>query len=81
MKPRVDRRAGRPVNETLFPTENPLRFHPESKMPSYGPPTLTHQEIEELTRYMATLRGVDLTKKPEYADTFPEPSKPKEKSK
>jgi cbb3-type cytochrome oxidase cytochrome c subunit len=26
--------------------ENPLNFHPESKMPIYGPPTLTHQEIE-----------------------------------
>ena len=59
--------------------ENPLRFHPDSKMPSYGPPTLSHQEIEELTRYLTTLRGIDLTKKPEYADTFPEPSKPKEK--
>ena len=61
--------------------ENPLRFHPESKMPSFGPPTLTHQEIEELTRYMTTLRGVDPSKKPEYVDTFPQPMKPKEKSK
>ncbi len=56
--------------------ENPLRFHPSSKMPSYGPPTMTHQEIEEVTRYMMTLRGPSGEfKKPEYRDTFPEPLK------
>ena len=60
--------------------ENPMRFHPESKMPSFGPPTLSHQEIEEITRYLLTLRGMDLTKKPEYVDTFPEPQR-KEKRK
>jgi ubiquinol-cytochrome c reductase cytochrome b subunit len=60
--------------------ENPLRFHPESKMPSFGPPTLTHQEIEELTRYLVSLRGPPGTlRKPEYVDTFPEMPKPKEK--
>ena len=60
--------------------ENPLRFHPDSKMPSYGPPTISHQDIEELTRYLVTLRGPngELTK-PEFVDTFPELSKPKEK--
>jgi ubiquinol-cytochrome c reductase cytochrome b subunit len=59
--------------------ENPLRFHPESKMPSYGPPTLSHQEIEEVTRYLTSLRGPGGEfKKPEYRDTFPEPLKPKE---
>jgi ubiquinol-cytochrome c reductase cytochrome b subunit len=57
--------------------ENPLRFHPDSKMPSFGPPTLSHQEIEEITRYLLTLRGLDPTRKPEYADTFPEPPTPK----
>jgi ubiquinol-cytochrome c reductase cytochrome b subunit len=60
--------------------ENPLRFHPDSKMPSFGPPTLTHEEIEELTRYLMTLRGPGgETKQPEFVDTFPELPKPKEK--
>lgn len=59
--------------------ENPMRFHPETKMPSFGPPTLTHQEIEELTRFLTTLRGPGGEfKKPEYRDTFPELPKPKE---
>jgi ubiquinol-cytochrome c reductase cytochrome b subunit len=60
--------------------ENPLRFHPKSAMPSFGPPTLSHQEIEEVTRYLVTLRGPngDL-KKPEFVDTFPDIIKPKEK--
>jgi cbb3-type cytochrome oxidase cytochrome c subunit len=61
--------------------ENPLRFHADSKMPSFGPPTLSHQEIEEITRYLTTLRGLDQSKKPEYVDTFPETPKPKEKTK
>ena len=59
--------------------EDPLRFHPDSKMPAFGPPTLTHQEIEEITRYLMTLRGTNgTTRKPEFVDTFPEPLKPKE---
>ncbi|MBI3568859.1 MAG: cytochrome b N-terminal domain-containing protein [Gemmatimonadetes bacterium] len=60
--------------------ENPLRFHAQTKMPSFGPPTLSHQEIEEMTRYLVTLRGPngDL-RKPEFVDTFPEPPKTKEK--
>lgn len=59
--------------------ENPLRFHSETKMPSCGPPTLSHQEIEEMTRYLVTLRGPngDL-KKPEFVDTFPPAPKSKE---
>ena len=58
--------------------EDPVRFHPDSKMPAFGPPTLTHQEIEEITRYLATLRGSSGAK-PEFRDTFPEPLKPPEK--
>ena len=58
--------------------EDPLRFHKDSKMPAFGPPTLTHQEIEEITRYLVTLRGTTGAK-PEFRDTFPEPIKPKEK--
>jgi ubiquinol-cytochrome c reductase cytochrome b subunit len=60
--------------------EDPVRFHPSSKMPAYGPPTLSHQEIEELARYLASLRGaaaVDV--QPQFVDTFPEPLKAKEK--
>jgi mono/diheme cytochrome c family protein len=60
--------------------EDPLRFHPNSKMPAFGPPTLTHQEIEETARYLSTLRGPNgATRKPEFVDTFPEPIKPVEK--
>ena len=59
--------------------EDPVRFHPDSKMPAYGPPTLSHQEIEELSRYLASLRGSPaLNKQPEFRDTFPEPLKAKE---
>ena len=59
--------------------EDPARFHANSKMPAFGPPTLSHQEIEELSRYLMTLRGTNPNKQPEYRDTFPEPVKPKEK--
>jgi ubiquinol-cytochrome c reductase cytochrome b subunit len=60
--------------------EDPTRFHPDSKMPAFGPPTLSHQEIEELAQYLATLRGPHwATAQPEFRDTFPEPVKPKEK--
>jgi len=57
-----------------------VRFHPDSKMPAYGPPTLTHQEIEELAAYLSSLRGPPgLGKQPQFVDTFPEPLKSKEK--
>ena len=54
--------------------EDPVRFHPDSKMSAFGPPTLSHQEIEEVARYLGTLRGprgreIELM----IADTFPEP--------
>ncbi len=59
--------------------EDPVRFHADSKMPAYGPPTLSHQEIEELTVYLSSLRGrANLNKQPEFRDTFPEPLKAKE---
>jgi ubiquinol-cytochrome c reductase cytochrome b subunit len=54
--------------------EEPGRFHEDSDMPSFGPPNLSHQEIEELTRYLSTKIGdADPTATPEYADTFPAP--------
>jgi ubiquinol-cytochrome c reductase cytochrome b subunit len=63
--------------------EDPNRFHLTSKMPPYGPPTLTHQEIEEVAQYLTSLRGVPVAKvpprQPEYHDTFPAPATPKEK--
>jgi ubiquinol-cytochrome c reductase cytochrome b subunit len=60
--------------------EDPGRFHPDSKMPSFGPPKLTHEEIEEITRYLASQRGPNwMTIKQEFHDTFPEPVKRTEK--
>lgn len=59
--------------------EDPESFHPDSKMPAFGPPTLTHQEIEELARYLMTLRGPNgWNKQPEFVDTFPQPLKRKD---
>jgi ubiquinol-cytochrome c reductase cytochrome b subunit len=55
--------------------ESPVRFHAESRMPAYGPPTLTHQEIEELAQYLASLRGREGVA-PQFYDTFPPPQKP-----
>lgn len=53
--------------------EEPTRMHPGSKMPSFGPPTLSHQEIEELSRYLSTLRGPPGSRlEPDIRDTFPE---------
>lgn len=53
--------------------EQPSRFRGDSTgMPSFGPPTLTHQQIEELAQYLASLQGgPGSTAKPEIHDTFP----------
>lgn len=57
--------------------EDPLRFHPASEMPAFGPPTLSHQEIEEIARYLGALRGpLGRELKMAIVDTFPEPSPP-----
>lgn len=55
--------------------ESPGRFHAESRMPAYGPPALSHQEIEELAQYLATLRG-HAGEQPQFYDTFPPPRQP-----
>ncbi len=56
--------------------EQPRRFHPDGDMPAFGPPVLSHQEIEELSQYLSTLRGPPGSNlKPEVHDTFPELSK------
>lgn len=53
--------------------EDPTRMHADSKMPAFGPPTLSHQEIEELSRYLSTLRGPPGSHlEPDIRDTFPE---------
>ena len=51
--------------------ENPKRFHPESKMPRFGYPKLSHQEIEEIAQYLASLRGSNPAAQPQVHDTFP----------
>jgi ubiquinol-cytochrome c reductase cytochrome b subunit len=57
--------------------EAPSRFHPDSKMPAFGPPNLSHEEIEELALYLATLRGNGRPAvQPQFHDTFPEVPKP-----
>jgi ubiquinol-cytochrome c reductase cytochrome b subunit len=59
--------------------ENPDRFHPGTKMPAYGLPKLSHMEMEEVARYLSTLRGThSLTEAPQIVDTFPEVTKPME---
>ncbi len=56
--------------------ENPISFHPESEMSAFGPPVLTHQDIEELARYLSTLRGLPGHEVPvQVRDTFPDPPK------
>lgn len=53
--------------------EAPWRFHPDTHMPTFGPPVLTHEEIEELSQYLSTLRGgASLEVPPQYVDTFPD---------
>jgi ubiquinol-cytochrome c reductase cytochrome b subunit len=54
--------------------EDPSVFHPDSRMPAFGPPKLTHMEIEEISRYLATLKGPNPPAvAPQFVDTFPEP--------
>ncbi|HUK20288.1 MAG TPA: cytochrome b N-terminal domain-containing protein [Gemmatimonadales bacterium] len=55
--------------------ELPSRFHAESRMPAYGPPTLSHQEIEELAQYLSSLEGAP-GHEPHYYDSFPAPRSP-----
>ena len=58
--------------------EQPTRFRSDTtKMPSFGPPTLSHQQIEELAQYLASLQGgPGSTRKPEIHDTFPAITRP-----
>jgi mono/diheme cytochrome c family protein len=55
--------------------EQPARFHPNTTMPAFGPPVLTHQEVEELAQYLSSLRGrPDRPAPVEVHDTFPDHS-------
>lgn len=57
--------------------ENPVLFRPESEMSGFGPPVLSHQQIEELALYLSTLRGPPGREVPvQLQDTFPELLKP-----
>ena len=52
--------------------EEPSRFHPQTLMPAFAPPRLSHQEIEEIAQYLATLRGsAGPDVQPQFRDTFP----------
>lgn len=52
--------------------EQPSRFHPSSVMPPFGPPRLTHDEIEEVAQYLSSLRaGAVPGVAPQFHDTFP----------
>lgn len=52
--------------------EEPSRFREDSDMPSFGLPQLSHQQVEEISKYLATLRGDALPdEEPQFADTFP----------
>lgn len=55
--------------------ERPGLFRGDTtEMPAFGPPTLTHQQIEELAQYLASLRGKGgVGVQPEIHDTFPAP--------
>ena len=52
--------------------EEPSRFHQATAMPAFAPPRLSHQEIEEVAQYLATLRGgAGPEVPPQFRDTFP----------
>jgi ubiquinol-cytochrome c reductase cytochrome b subunit len=52
--------------------EDPTRFHGDTaRMAAFGPPVLTHQEIEEVALYLSSLQGLQGVR-PDIQDTFPE---------
>lgn len=59
--------------------EDPARFRGDTtKMPSFGPPNLSHEQVEELAHYMASLRGgAGANIEPQYQDTFPQAKVPR----
>jgi ubiquinol-cytochrome c reductase cytochrome b subunit len=62
--------------------EDPVKFHGDSaRMGRFGPPVLTHQEIEEVSLYLSSLRGPPGSNlKADIQDTFPEPKAPEPSS-
>ena len=61
--------------------EDPTRFHGDTAhMGKFGPPVLTHQEIEEIALYLSNLQGAPSSHlKVDIHDTFPEPGEPVKK--
>ena len=59
--------------------EDPTRFHGDTvHMAAFGPPVLSHQEIEEVALYVGGLHGrPGANLKVDIKDTFPAPKKPK----
>jgi ubiquinol-cytochrome c reductase cytochrome b subunit len=52
--------------------ERPELFKPGTIMAAYGPPALSHEEIEELAQYLASVRGgAAADVHPQFQDTFP----------
>jgi ubiquinol-cytochrome c reductase cytochrome b subunit len=52
--------------------EEPSRFSENSMMPAFGPPRLTHAELEELAQYLSSLRGgAGPDVEPQFKDSFP----------
>jgi ubiquinol-cytochrome c reductase cytochrome b subunit len=52
--------------------EEPSRFHRETRMLAFGPPRLSHQELEELAQYLASLRSRGTPQvQAEIRDTWP----------
>ena len=62
--------------------EDPTRFHGDTaQMGRFGPPVLTHQEIEEIALYLSSLQGAPSSHlKVDIHDTFPEPKEPVKKA-
>jgi ubiquinol-cytochrome c reductase cytochrome b subunit len=59
--------------------EDPTRFHGDTAhMPAFGPPVLSHQEIDEVAQYLSVLQGKPGSNlKLDIQDTFPVPKKAK----
>lgn len=57
--------------------EDPTHFRGDTtRMAAFGPPVLSHQEIEEVSQYIASLRGPPSARpKVDIQDTFPAPRK------
>ncbi|MEP6906283.1 MAG: hypothetical protein ABI875_09360, partial [Gemmatimonadales bacterium] len=62
--------------EVVADREHPTRFRSDTaSMAKFGPPVLSHQEIEEVALYLSSLQGPPgRHPKVDIQDTFPEPT-------